>query len=390
MANTAKLIIITQPPSTFANQQCGKRHGFHVAVKVSSHQLNGPALQVELVYADDLQPAPNRNIKYENILQILDHPLPFTDVGDTSVRVRINNISRNHGNRKFRIKLSLKSQGETITCAYTTSIKVISKYPKRANHKRSHSESSSCSPAPTTSQKRGRSSPLLHPWDLKSDVTAPSGVPRASSMPQPSQTQTIGYGPRYADITIIKQPPCVFTNQQGGQKHGFGVTVKVPMQNHRLNGATLKVELVYDDLQPVPNGFPKCKKRQPSYSILQILDHPLPFSFAGGGETNVRVHINDVSRNHRGRKFRLKLSVMRQGKAIVSTHTTAIKVISKHPKRGEKNNNQQVTGSSVPDLHFDYCLNEYSQDLFPDNNIIDEIADPRFIDFCHLDLACFE
>ena len=135
-------------------------------------------------------------------------------------------------------------------------------------------------------------------------------------------------------LKIVRQPPGVFANQQRGRKHGF--VVQVEMQGPKLTSANLKVDLVYaDTLQKVPDKKPKklglksAKRRRPN-AILHLFGPTNAFS--SGGEASFRARINDVSRNHFGRRFRLCLSAFIEDNAVTSTYTTPIKVISKHPK----------------------------------------------------------
>ena len=127
-------------------------------------------------------------------------------------------------------------------------------------------------------------------------------------------------------LTITKQPPHEFANQEGGKRHGFVVAVK--MHNPR-ESSILKVELLYaDNGKRVPDT--SHKRRQP-HQTLQVLKPAKEFNKAG--ETEILARINDVSRNHRGRAFCLQLSVVHQGLIIASVATRPIKVISKQPKK---------------------------------------------------------
>jgi len=62
------------------------------------------------------------------------------------------------------------------------------------------------------------------------------------------------------NLTITIQPPSIFTNQQGGKRHGFDVAVQTKMQYEDL---FLSAELVYaDDFSPVLDKVIKGKKRK--------------------------------------------------------------------------------------------------------------------------------
>jgi len=118
------------------------------------------------------------------------------------------------------------------------------------------------------------------------------------------------------------------------------------MQGAQTSSAILKIELLYaDDLSRVPE---QTRKRRRPHKILQVLE-PAD-SFTVTGKASVRLRINDVSRNHRGRRFRLRLSAVHQGETIASIHTTPITVISKHPKsnpsRKRSRSRQNITCSS--------------------------------------------
>ena len=104
---------------------------------------------------------------------------------------------------------------------------------------------------------------------------------------------------------VIREPPEKFVNQQ---YDAFDVAVKTTLTKKYLAEATLKVELAYaDDFSTVPEYCVKrgATKRPPHkinlHKMLQVINHPHPFN--ANGETSLRVRINDVSRNHGGRKF---------------------------------------------------------------------------------------
>ena len=146
-----ELVVTQQPPSIFANQQRGKKHGFVVAVKANTACASTAILKVELLYADDLSRVPeesNKKRQPHKILQILEPADEFNAAGEARVLVRINDVSRNHRGRLFCLNLSVVNQGETTASAHTTSIKVISKHPKRKGT-RSRSEES-CAARPAT------------------------------------------------------------------------------------------------------------------------------------------------------------------------------------------------------------------------------------------------
>ena len=134
-------------------------------------------------------------------------------------------------------------------------------------------------------------------------------------------------------LKIVQQPPKLFCNQQLGQKHGF--EVEVEMQGPKLTNTSLKVELVYSgNLQKVARKQPKklgrkSKKRRTPKSILHVFEtEQCPSS----GRARVKARINDVSRNHQGRHFRLCIFLCTEDKVVAKAHTDSIRVISKKPK----------------------------------------------------------
>ena len=153
-------------------------------------------------------------------------------------------------------------------------------------------------------------------------------------------------------LKIVKQPPKLFCNQQLGQKHGF--EVEVEMQGPKLTNASLKVELVYsDNLQKVTRKQPKklgrkSKKRRTPKSILHVFETE---QFPSSGRARVRARINDVSRNHKGRHFRLLIFLCTEDKVVAKAHTDSIRVISKKPKSSGpiKVISEKPTSSERPD-----------------------------------------
>ena len=158
--------ITIQPPSIFTNQQGGKRHGFDVAVQTKM-QYEDLFLSAELVYADNFSPVLDKVIKGKKrkLLMVLDRTTTSNDcdemivsdrgvsIRSLNVRVRINDVSRNHTNRKFRLKLAAVSLSNKVRSApiYTKEIKVISKHPK----------SKRCCPTPIKrKKKRARVTPV--------------------------------------------------------------------------------------------------------------------------------------------------------------------------------------------------------------------------------------
>merc|ERR1719310_148056 len=128
----------------------------------------------------------------------------------------------------------------------------------------------------------------------------------------------------------IKTPaPEVFVNQQWGKHHGFRLIVQA--HGPVAAGARLHAQLVYaDNLEEVSCNSRSCSKRR-KYKMLQVLDEE---AFVADGEAELLCRINDVSRNHKGRLFRLRLTCQGpDGKAYASCTTTPIKVISKQPKQ---------------------------------------------------------
>lgn len=104
MTGTFFLEIIQQPPPLFYNQQFGKRHSFSckVQLKSSVNQLSSDCivLKLELVYADDLSV-----VQTPKVFKILAQN-DIDNEGLGSFAARINDVSRNHQNRSFRIRVS--------------------------------------------------------------------------------------------------------------------------------------------------------------------------------------------------------------------------------------------------------------------------------------------
>jgi len=115
----------TTNDGVFYNQQYGKKHTFTIGVSIVSDddsnddhnetnavrrsaRLNAkslprPILSAELVYADTLKPAPSEIFKVYDAQDFS----PTRSVATFSCR--INDVSRNHRNRSFRVKISADS-----------------------------------------------------------------------------------------------------------------------------------------------------------------------------------------------------------------------------------------------------------------------------------------
>merc|ERR1719158_654031 len=158
------LHITTQAPATFANQQWGKRHCFHIIVRASGETLKAAIvaastssplrLEAQLVYANDLAKEVSMNSrscsKRKNMLQILDQR-DFDAEGEAEVLCRINDVSRNHQGRQFCVRLRCcGADRKTIASCITTPIKVISKQPKRGR------QNTITAPADKNTSKRRR------------------------------------------------------------------------------------------------------------------------------------------------------------------------------------------------------------------------------------------
>ena len=206
-----KLTITQQPPSIFANQQRGKRHGFVVAVETHSQCACSAVLKVELLYADDFTRVPETSKKKRQphkILQVLEPAYEFNTAGEARVLVRINDVSRNHRGRWFCLNLSVVKQGVTTAFARTTPIKVISKDPKRKR--------SSSSPTTPHSPEHARKRCCT---DVNSAV-APSGADwnkRAFDLLKSLKSRVIGFGPPPA--TITQCPSCLCLGNPTSLQH---------------------------------------------------------------------------------------------------------------------------------------------------------------------------
>ena len=221
--NSTKLIVITQPPKRFANQQYGKRHGFDVVVKTTlpKNVMAEATLKVELVYADDFSAVPEYFMKKgtkkrrpHKMLQVIDHPRPFnTDNGETLLRVRINDVSRNHRGRKFCLKLSVITQGATASYTYTTEIQVISKHPNRAKRARSSSpDACSCIPV-TQSPEQQTGTENSHTCTTGAAWEVHAWKLRAFELIKSLESKIIGYGP--GNTPIHQCPICKVVDSSG-------------------------------------------------------------------------------------------------------------------------------------------------------------------------------
>ena len=156
-------------------------------------------------------------------------------------------------------------------------------------------------------------------------------------------------------LNIVLQPPVIFANQQNGKNHGF--VVKVAMLGPKLESAILKVELVYfDNLKKVSDQQPKklgrkSKKNCRPKAILQLLQTS-PFS---DSKASFKARINDVSRNHHGRAFRLRVIACVGENEVASELTSAITVISKIPKISKKKKTERPVVR-----HMDACIAEHT------------------------------
>lgn len=158
------LVITRQPPPIFANQQRGKRHGFSVAVRMLYRCTGLTTVKVDLLYADDFTQVPDNSPygasskmrkHFNKILQVLQTD-KFNAAGEAVVIVRINDISRNYGGRRFCLRLSAVNNGVEIASVHTTPVHVISKYPKNKRSREDESHASDSSPTHVPERKRCR------------------------------------------------------------------------------------------------------------------------------------------------------------------------------------------------------------------------------------------
>jgi len=132
------LSIAEDAPEVFRNQQYGKAHTMTIRVCLSDGSvpvLLSPfphvrlALGAELLYADTLLPVPQSAGK-KHVLMV-SQQVDIGANGQGSIAARINDVSRNHANRKFRIKITCVGGLCMINPVLTRPILCISKSTRK-------------------------------------------------------------------------------------------------------------------------------------------------------------------------------------------------------------------------------------------------------------------
>jgi hypothetical protein len=131
-------------------------------------------------------------------------------------------------------------------------------------------------------------------------------------------------------LTILKQPPEIFFNQQGGKNHRFEVQLQVVDNNGQL------VEL--KDYIPIAASlyYHRAKELVKDQSILQNMHRISQLSKNGCGSFFFR--INSVSKNHMNRRFAISFEARPPNRSdgnlsIEPVMTTPILVRSKEGRR---------------------------------------------------------
>jgi len=170
-------------------------------------------------------------------------------------------------------------------------------------------------------------------------------------------------------LVVVQQPFTEFYNQDKKILDGnktYCLTTKIQIQNaHGMVDTRAQTEVItelwYEDRIHEPNGRPaestylkKRKRTEPLHSVVGILDcavlsdDQLTFK---GGETIIRFRINEVSRNHGGKSFCLKVIPTNPEIAACHTHGIAVKSkdLSKRKKGALTGKKRRVKSESSPD-----------------------------------------
>lgn len=170
-------------------------------------------------------------------------------------------------------------------------------------------------------------------------------------------------------LVVVQQPFTEFYNQDKKILDGnktYCLTTKIQIQNaHGMVDTRAQTEVItelwYEDRIHEPNGRPaestylkKRKRTEPLHSVVGILDcavlsdDQLTFK---GGETIIRFRINEVSRNHGGKSFCLKVIPTNPEIAACHTHGIAVKSkdLSKRKKGALTGKKRRIKSESSPD-----------------------------------------
>lgn len=98
-----KLIITKQPPKIWYNQQGGKQDFFEVGIIFQSNdQVQIPILlKIKLLYDT------NQLVDNQNILQLIDTPIIKNIGKEEIIKIRINDISKNHMKKLFILDINI-------------------------------------------------------------------------------------------------------------------------------------------------------------------------------------------------------------------------------------------------------------------------------------------
>ena len=114
---------VTHPPELFYNDP--KSHSFDVVVALRNQNNNRTessgwkAIEVQIMYER------GELVDNQSILEFIDNPGRVKVEESTAFRFRINQVSRNHLNRRFKLRFRL--QGDETVFVETTSVMVFSK-----------------------------------------------------------------------------------------------------------------------------------------------------------------------------------------------------------------------------------------------------------------------
>lgn len=125
-------------------------------------------------------------------------------------------------------------------------------------------------------------------------------------------------------LTITRQPDAVFTNQEGGKRHGFCVEVEVShAKNDNISAFRVEPKLLYSNLQA-----PFVSHDGSSTPLFEILAKNVVQNTHG-----FRFRINEVSRRHNGNDFCIALTCFKGQEQVDVAYSNPVRVISRTPKR---------------------------------------------------------
>ena len=133
------LSIVQDAPEIFRNQQYGKHHTMCIKVQLSNGSVgvHSPsphtalALGVSLVYADTLAPVQSLATSSKKQILMVSQQDDIRADGEGLIRVRLNDVSRNHNNRSFRLKIDAQGGLIQVKPVLTRAILCISKSTRK-------------------------------------------------------------------------------------------------------------------------------------------------------------------------------------------------------------------------------------------------------------------